>query len=117
MARSASDAIVSAGKGGNAGREDRGVITMPVEDKLFNSEIKRLDSDIANSKKSQEKFETRTEKVIGELRQDVNELRQEMHQDFGELRKEMSSNFRWMIGTYITLTGIILAAFYAFSVR
>jgi hypothetical protein len=106
MARSTTDAIVSAGKGGNISREDKGVITMPVEDKLFNSEIKRLDSDIANSKKSQEKFETRMESAIYDLRQ-----------DFGELRKEMSSNFRWMIGTYITLTGIILAAFYAFSVR
>jgi hypothetical protein len=88
---------------------------MPVDDKLFNSEVKRLDSDIKNANKSQEKFETKVESAIYDLRRDMKDMRQETTLRFERIEVKMDSNFRWLIGTYITLTGIILAAFYAFA--
>lgn len=44
---------------------------MPVEEKTFSSEVKRFDSEIANIKKSHDKFETKVEKAIDDLRQDM----------------------------------------------
>ncbi|MDR3332432.1 MAG: hypothetical protein LBT08_07375 [Synergistaceae bacterium] len=52
---------------------------MPIDDKLFNSEVRRLDSDISNVKKSQEKFETKVETAIYDLRQDMKDLRAEFN--------------------------------------
>ena len=59
-------------------------LSMPVEEKIFTSEVKRLDSDIANVKKAQEKFETKTEKAIDGLLEDVRDLRQEMRDGFAK---------------------------------
>ena len=53
------------------GKTLRGGVNMPVVDKNFSSEVKRLDSEILNIKKSHEKFETRTEKAIDDLRQEM----------------------------------------------
>jgi iron uptake system EfeUOB component EfeO/EfeM len=63
-------------------REREGGIDVPVEQiekELFTSEsrrvdaeFRRLDSEIAGVKKSQEKFETKTEKAINDLRLDMN---------------------------------------------
>jgi phosphoglycerate-specific signal transduction histidine kinase len=78
---------------------------MAIDDKLFSSEIKRLDSAVLNAGKTQEKFETRVESAVHDLRQDI-----------ARIDTKIDSNFRWMIGTYITLTSIILAAFYVFGI-
>jgi hypothetical protein len=84
---------------------------MPVDNKLFNSEVKRLDSEISGMKKSQEKYETDILKRFDR----VDIKFDKMDARFEKLEAKMDSNFRWLIGTHITLTGIILAAFYAFA--
>jgi hypothetical protein len=71
------DAVVSRGKGDTL--KSREELTMPIDDKLFNSEVRRLDSDISNVKKSQEKFETKVETAIYDLRQDMKDLRAEFN--------------------------------------
>ena len=53
------------------GKTLRGGVDMPGEDKNFSSEVKRLDSEILNIKKSHEKFETRIEKAVDDLRQET----------------------------------------------
>jgi hypothetical protein len=58
---------------------------VPVDEKIFTSELRRIDSDIANMKKSQEKFESRTEKAIGDLRVDMNRRFEKMDARFDKL--------------------------------
>jgi polyhydroxyalkanoate synthesis regulator phasin len=65
------EVVASLGKNGKPFQ--RGGLSVPVEEKIFTSEIKRLDSDIANAKKSQEKFETKIEKAVDDLRRDMRE--------------------------------------------
>jgi acetyl-CoA carboxylase alpha subunit len=96
-----------------ANRRRGGGVSVPVEEKIFSSEVKRLDSDIANVKKSQEKFGTKTEKAIDDLRQDVRELRQEMRdlrQDVRVQIDRLDNRLWWLMGAVMVsiLTPIAL---------
>jgi peptidoglycan hydrolase CwlO-like protein len=81
VTRLASDAIVSPDNNDIS----RGGVTMPVDDRLFGSEIKRLDSDISNIKKEHEKFETRVENAIYGLREEMKDMRQEFNAKIDKL--------------------------------
>ena len=93
MAQRSSDAIISAGHSGHS-RAHEGGRTMPIDDKLFGSEVRRMDSDISNVKKSQEKFETKTEKSIDAPRRDIHDLRQETRSQTDRL----DARFWWLMG-------------------
>ncbi|MDR1048904.1 MAG: hypothetical protein LBL51_04035 [Synergistaceae bacterium] len=136
------------------------------ESRRVDAEFRRLDAETAGVKKSQEKFETKTEKAINDLRIDVSALRTEMNTRFDKMRNDMNAgfekinekfektnekidrnykaadekidrnyealnekidrnykaidekmngNFKAMVTIYLTTTGIVLAAFYAFA--
>ncbi|MDR1621588.1 MAG: hypothetical protein LBS00_04355 [Synergistaceae bacterium] len=84
------------------------------ENRRVDAEFRRIDSEIAGVKKSQEKFETRTEKAINDLRIDAGALRTEMNTRFDKVDEQANGNFKAMVTIYLTTTGIVLAAFYAF---
>jgi DNA anti-recombination protein RmuC len=125
-----------------------------VEKELFTSEsrrvdaaFRRLDSEIAEVKKSQEKFETKIEKALNDVRIDMGALRADMNTRFEKFEKSVDSrftklessvnnrfdkvddrfdkvndrfdksdgSFKTIITIYLSMTGIILAAFYAFA--
>jgi hypothetical protein len=56
---------------------------MPVEQ--GDAEFRRLDSEITGVKRSQEKFETKIEKAVNDLRIDVGALRTDMNARFGKI--------------------------------
>ena len=43
------------------------------------------------------------------------DLREKIDQRFVKLEDKLDSNFKWLVGIYIPLTGVLLAAFYAFA--
>ncbi|MCL2010564.1 MAG: hemolysin XhlA family protein [Synergistaceae bacterium] len=100
-----------------------------VEEKVFSSEIKRLDSDLGNIKKSVEKQDDKFTRAIEKLEanleakfekidqrfEKIEQRFEKMDQRFIKLEDKLDSNFKWLVGIYIPLTGIILAAFYAFA--
>ena len=143
-------------------REAISIPVTPVDERLFKSEIQRIDFTVSGEQKNREKFETRIEKAVNDLRSDMNSrfeksdakidsLRNHMNSRFEKLEKsvdtrfekleksvdarfekvdarfgqidqkfekmidKMDSNFKWLITTYITVMGVVLAAFYAFS--
>jgi hypothetical protein len=53
-------------------RESFSVLVTPVDEKRFESEIRRMDAAVSEEKKSREKFETRIEKAVNDLRGDMN---------------------------------------------
>jgi DNA anti-recombination protein RmuC len=85
-------------------KNDReGVVDMSVEQvekELFTSEsrrvdaaFRRLDSEMAEVKKSQEKFETKIEKALNDVRIDVEALRADMNTRFEKSEKSVDSRF------------------------
>jgi wobble nucleotide-excising tRNase len=82
-----------------------------VEESLFRSEIKRIDSQISQERKSQEKNMSSLEKAIDRLNEEIRGVRNEV-KDF---RVEVGAIFKWLIGTYISVMAVVLAAFYAFA--
>jgi hypothetical protein len=93
------EVVVPFGKDGKPFQ--RGGVSVPVEEKIFSSEIKRLDSDITNVKKSQEKFETKIEKAIDDLRQDMRDLRQETREGLAKVDAridKLDSRLWWLMG-------------------
>jgi len=38
-----------------------------------------------------------------------------MDMKFAQLDSKLDNNFKWLVGIYVPLTGMLLAAFYAFS--
>jgi hypothetical protein len=117
-------AVTSATRG--TGREPVSAPVTPVDEKRFESEIRRTDAAVSEERRNREKFETRIEKAVHDLRGEMNtgfkDLRDEMHGEMKDLRGDMKdlrgdigANFRWLIGTYISVMVAILAAFYAFA--
>ncbi|MDR1741230.1 MAG: hypothetical protein LBR38_05210 [Synergistaceae bacterium] len=73
----------------------------PVDEKRFEAEVRRLDSDIGAVKTAQEKLEARVEKKldvmhdeIKELKDDVKELKSELKSGVKELRKELKGDIK-----------------------
>ena len=122
-----------------------------VDDRVFSSEIRRIDSELDSIKKSLDKQEDRFILAFGELKntlqvtfdkidqrfdkidQRFDKLENTMEARFEKLENTMEarfkevdqrfkaqddkldSNFKWLVGIYIPLTGMLLAAFYAFA--
>ncbi|MDR2175525.1 MAG: hypothetical protein LBO82_06265 [Synergistaceae bacterium] len=63
------------------------------ESRRVDAEFRRLDSEISGVKKSQEKFETKTEKAINDLRIDVGALRAEMNARFDKFGNSVDARF------------------------
>jgi uncharacterized coiled-coil DUF342 family protein len=76
------------------GRETISVPITPVDERRFESEIRRIDTSGADEKKNREKFETRIEKAVSELRGDVKDLRGEIK----DLRGEMNAEIKGLRG-------------------
>ncbi|MDR1650138.1 MAG: hypothetical protein LBR71_07740 [Synergistaceae bacterium] len=53
-------------------RESFSVLAASVDEKRFESEIRRIDTAVSDEKKNREKFETRIEKTVNDLRGDMN---------------------------------------------
>jgi predicted nucleic acid-binding Zn-ribbon protein len=68
------------------GRESFSVSITPVDEKRFESEIRRLDTSGADEKKNREKFETRIEKAVFDLHDEMKDLRGEMKGMRGEMK-------------------------------
>jgi uncharacterized coiled-coil DUF342 family protein len=94
------------------GREPVFVPITPVDERRFESEIRRIDTSGADEKKNREKFETRIEKAVSDLsgelkdlrgevkdlRNEVKDLRGEMYAEFKDLRGEMYAEFKNLRG-------------------
>ena len=93
-----------------------------VEERVFSSEIKRIDSELGNIKKSVDKQEDKFTRALEKLEATINDKFEKIDQRFEKidqrfekLEGKLDSNFKWLIGIYIPLTGMLLAAFYAFA--
>ena len=62
-------------------------------------------SDINELRKEMIDLNAATKRNIQELRKELKGDIQELRREVSELRKEMSSNFRWTLGTVITVWG------------
>ena len=106
-----------------------------VDEKNFNAEVRRLDSNIVSIKEAVEKqddkftrafekLEARFDKIdqrfekidqrFEKVDQRFEKMDQKFDQKFDTLVGEMKSNFKWMAGIYLTSMGVLLTAFYAF---
>ncbi|MDR1510591.1 MAG: hypothetical protein LBS53_13250 [Synergistaceae bacterium] len=74
-------------------KESVSVLITPVDERRFDSENKKLTSEIENVKKSQEKFETRIEKKFDEQRQDMNIRLEKVDARFARLTHDMNAGF------------------------
>ena len=108
-----------------------------VEERVFDSEIKRINSDIARIEKSIDKQEDKFTRAFEKLEATLNARFKEMNENsnarfekiderfkemeesfnarFEKMDAKLDSNFKWLVGMYIPLTGVLLAAFYAFA--
>ncbi|MDR2175224.1 MAG: hypothetical protein LBO82_04720 [Synergistaceae bacterium] len=114
-------------------REILSVPVTPVDEKRFESEIRRIETAGSEEKKGREKFETRIEKAVNDLRGEMKDLRSEMYVRFektddeikglrGEvnarfekLNDKIDGNLKATVTMQLTTMGILLAAFYAFA--
>ena len=103
--------------------EDKKIIPSQfLEERVFNSEIKRMDAELGNVKKSIDKQDDKFTRAFEKLEQRFAKLEdkldarfEKIDQRFAKLEDKMDSNFKWLVGIYIPLTGVLLAAFYAFA--
>jgi hypothetical protein len=65
----------------------------PVDERRFDTESRRLTSEIENIKKSQEKSETRVEKKLDELKQDMNTRFEKTDAQINGFRREVDTRF------------------------
>jgi uncharacterized protein YpuA (DUF1002 family) len=84
-----SDTITAASIASGTQRETFSVSVTPVDEKRFESEIRRTDAVVAEEKKSREKFETQIEKA-------VNDLHVEMNSRFEKMEKNIDTRFEKM---------------------
>ncbi|MDR2176088.1 MAG: hypothetical protein LBO82_09180, partial [Synergistaceae bacterium] len=49
-------------------RETISILITPVDERRFESEIRRMDEAVSDEKKNRDKFETRIEKAVNDLR-------------------------------------------------
>jgi chromosome segregation ATPase len=66
-----SDTITATSTARGTQRETFSVSVTPVDEKRFESEIRRINVVISEEKKSREKFETQTEKAVNDLRREM----------------------------------------------
>jgi hypothetical protein len=108
------------------GHETVSLLVTPVDEKRFESEMRRTDAAVSEEKKNREKFETRIEKAVNDLRGEMNSRFDRMEKSVGtrfekvdahfeKLENKIDSNFKTTVTIYLTTTGILLAAFYAFA--
>ncbi|MDR2174333.1 MAG: hypothetical protein LBO82_00155 [Synergistaceae bacterium] len=103
----------------------REILSVPVthvDEKRFESEIRRIDAAVSEEKKGREKFETRIEKAVNDLRGDMNTRFEKIDARFEKtdarlekLTDKMDGNFKAMVTVQLTTVGVLLAAFYAFA--
>jgi predicted transcriptional regulator len=67
-------------------REPISVSVIPVDEKRFESEIRRIDTVFSEERKNREKFETRIEKAVNDLRGDMNSR-------FDKMEKSVDARF------------------------
>jgi peptidoglycan hydrolase CwlO-like protein len=68
-----------------------------VEDRIFNAEIRRLDSDINGVKKAADKYENNVNASINRLEREMGNMRQ----DIKDLRKEVNDRLWWIFEAVI----------------
>jgi hypothetical protein len=105
-----------------------------VDERRFENEIKRIDTTLADERKNREKFETRIEKSVNDLRGEMNarfdKLETSVDSRFDkmetsvdsrfektdsnirELRGEMNSHFMWMMGVLVVAILVPIALQY-----
>ena len=69
--------------------------------------------------KQDDKFTRALEKLEKNLDakfEKIDQRFEKIDQRFAKLEDKMDSNFKWLVGMYIPLTGVLLAAFYAYAV-
>ena len=82
----------------------RETIITPVDEKYFESELRRVDSTIANVARSQEKFEKEVFKRFDKMDSDIKNLRSEVNMRFSEMNarfNEMNDRLWWIMGVMI----------------
>ena len=82
---------------------------------VLSAELKRIDAEINNIKKSADKQEDKFTRAFEKLEATLEAKFEKIDQRFEKLEGKLDSNFKWLIGIYIPLTGMLLAAFYAFA--
>ncbi|MDR1378248.1 MAG: hypothetical protein LBJ36_04280 [Synergistaceae bacterium] len=90
------DTATTASTASRTQRETFSATITPVDEKRFESEIRRTDAAVSDEKKNREKFETRIEKNIYDLRGEMKDLRSDMkdlRSDMKDLRDEMNLRF------------------------
>ncbi len=73
--------------------------------KELKEDIQELRKEVSELRKEMIDLNAATKSDIQELRKELKEDIQELRKEVSELRKEMSSNFRWTLGTVITVWG------------
>ena len=100
-----------------------------IEERIFDSEIKRLDYAILTVEKSIEKQDDKFTRAFEKLEatleakfanidqrfEKVDQRFEKMEARFEKMMDKLDSNFKWLVGMYVPLTGVLLAAFYAFA--
>ena len=66
---------------------------IPVDEKRFESELRRTDAAVSEEKRNREKFETRIEKSVNDLRGEMNSRFVRVEGEIKDLRGEMNSRF------------------------
>ena len=61
----------------------------PVDEKRFESELRRTDAAVSEEKKNREKFETRIEKTVNDLRGEMNSRFARVEDEMKDLRGEI----------------------------
>jgi chromosome segregation ATPase len=80
-----------------AQREPFSAPVTPVDERRFESEIRRIDTTISEERKNREKFETRIEKAVGDLRVEMNARFEKMEKSvdarFDRMEKSVDARF------------------------
>jgi ribosome-associated translation inhibitor RaiA len=114
-------ATTQAGRGTR--RETVSIPVTPVDERRFESEIRRMDTMISDEKKNREKFETRIEKAVNDLRIDTNARFDKLEKSidsrfekvdsrFEKLNDKLDSHFKWMMGFLVGAVLIPIALQY-----
>ena len=88
---------------------------LPFDERVFIAEIKRVDAELIGVKKSAEKQEDKFTRALEKLEATLDSKFEKIDQRFEKMEQKLDSNFKWLVGIYIPLTGMLLAAFYAFA--
>lgn len=83
--------------------------TNEVNEKIFRSEIKRIDSTLAEQRKVAEKTESKIDRSLESINGKLDKLDTKFDEKIDKISADASNNFRWLVGFYITTTLAVIS--------